>query len=50
MDIPEITPQRFDVEDKEGLHDHLVEHGFAVVKEAASPAQLEVMLCPSSAL
>ena len=34
--------QPLDVEDKEGLHDHLVEHGFAVVKEAASPAQLEV--------
>ena len=41
MDIPEITPQRFDVSEKEGLYSHLVEHGYAVVKEAARPHELE---------
>ena len=25
--IPEITPKRFDVEDREGLRAHLIEHG-----------------------
>ena len=42
MEVPELTPRRFDVSDAEGLHAHMVEHGYAVVKEAARPAELEM--------
>ena len=41
MHIPEITPERFDVEDVAGFKAHLTEHGYACVREAASPAELE---------
>ena len=41
MDIPELTPQRLDVSDREGLRAHLAQHGYAVVKEAARPHELE---------
>ncbi len=39
--IPELSPQRFDVDDREGLRAHLLEHGYACVKEAARPHELE---------
>ena len=40
-EIPELSPHRFDVTDREGLRAHLVEHGYACVKEAARPHELE---------
>jgi hypothetical protein len=38
--VPELIPRRFDVGDTEALHAHMLEHGYAVVKEAARPADL----------
>ena len=41
MDVVlEVSPVRFDVADVAGFKAHLDEHGYACVKEAASPAEL----------
>ena len=40
MELPELIPERFDVQDVAGFKAHLTEHGYACVKNAASPAEL----------
>ena len=39
--VPEIRPRTFDASDAEGIRLHLAEQGFAVVSNAATPAELD---------
>jgi len=38
--VPELTPMMLDPHDSEGISAHLSEHGYAVIEDVASPAEL----------
>ena len=41
IEIPELQPTRFDVEDAEGIRAHLKDYGFVAIKDVAGEAELE---------
>ena len=41
IEIPELQPTRFDVEDAEGIRAHLKDYGFVAIKDVAGEAELD---------